>query len=188
MVLLDFFTDGLIDGVGSLLALWVSLIAGYLLVLGLVNIVRVHLQRVRQRQSGAGYSAVLLVSVFVTLLAGIYGRTQGLQDSVSNWIYRYIYEPLALTLFSLLAFLMISAAIRALRIGTVESSLLVAGALIVLVGQIALAPFDSVTGLTQWFQDYPVLGAIRGILIGTALGAIATSLRYLLGVDNQYLR
>jgi hypothetical protein len=47
---------------------------------------------------------------------------------------------------------------------------------------------NNLAAISQWFQDYPVQGAIRGVLIGAALGAIATSLRYLLGVDNQYLR
>ncbi len=188
LVLLDFFTDNLVDGAGHWLALWVSIIAGILLLLGLVNIVRVHVERIRQRHPNAPYSAALLVSMLGVIVAGIVGRVQGLNDNVTNWIFQYLYQPLATTLFSLLAFLMISAAIRALRIGTVESSLLVVGALVVLLGQVAINPINNLAGISQWFQDYPVLGAIRGILIGTALGAIVTSMRYLLGVDNQYLR
>ncbi|HEX2914020.1 MAG TPA: hypothetical protein VH186_24665 [Chloroflexia bacterium] len=184
LVLLDFFTQGLVDGVGRLLALWVSIITAFLLLLGLFNILRVHLGRIRSRHPSAPYSAVLLVSVVVVLVVGVIGHNQGYQ----NWIFQYVYQPLTTTMFSLLAFLMISAAVRALRIGTVESTLLVIGALIVLVGQVAISPISGLAGLTQWFLDYPVLGVIRGILIGTALGAIATSLRYLLGVDNSYLR
>jgi hypothetical protein len=110
-----------------------------------------------------------------------------LQDSVTDWIFQYVYQPLSATLFSLLAFLMVSAAIRALRIGTVESTLLMVGALVVLLGQVALQPFSGLQELARWFQTYPVLGVLRGILIGSALGAIATSLRYILGVDNRYL-
>jgi hypothetical protein len=188
LVLVDFFTNGLVDGIGHGLALWVSFIAGFLLLLGIANISWVHLQRLRQGHPKRLYSLALLVSMLGVILAGIIGRVAGYQDGVSNWIFQYIYQPLATTLFSLLAFLLISAALRALRIGTIESSLLVIGALIVLVGQIAFAPFTSLSSISQWFQDYPVLGIIRGILIGTALGAIATSLRYLLGVDNNYMR
>lgn len=188
LVLLDFFTDGLVDGAGRLLALWVSIIAGFLLLLGLLNIVRVHAERVRRRQPNAVYSLVLLISIVVVVAAGVVGRVRGQGEDVLNWIFQYVYQPLSTTLFSLLAFLIVSTAVRALRIGTVESALLVAGALIVLLGQVAFSPFNNLAAVSQWFQDFPVLGIVRGILIGTALGAIATSLRYLLGVDNQYLR
>ena len=188
LVLADFFTTGLADGIGHALALWVSIIAGVLLLLGLGNITRVHLQRIQKGQAGRVYSLALLISAAFVIVAGVLGRVAGYQDGVSNWIFQYIYQPLATTLFSLLAFLLISAALRTLRIRNVESALLVIGALIVLLGQVAFAPFSSLSSISQWFQDYPVLGIIRGILIGTALGAIATSLRYLLGVDNNYMR
>jgi hypothetical protein len=56
------------------------------------------------------------------------------------------------------------------------------------VGQVAISPLNNFAAISQWFQDYPVLGVVRGILIGAALGSIVTSMRYLLGVDNQYLR
>lgn len=190
LVLLDFFTDGLVvDGIGRLLALWVSIIAGILLLIGLLNIIRVHVERLRQRHESAPYSLALLISVAVVIIAGVVGRqVMGQGDSVSNWLFQYIYQPLSTTMFSLLAFLMLSAAIRALRIGTVESTLLLVGALIVLLGQVAISPLDKLAAISQWFQDYPVLGVVRGILIGAALGGIVTSMRYLLGVDNQYLR
>src|SRR4051794_38574074 len=165
LVLVDFFTDGLVDGIGHVLALWVSLIAGFLLLLGLVNIGRVHLSRLRQGHPKRLYSLALLFSMVGVIVAGVVGRVAGYQDGVSNWIFQYIYQPLATTLFSLLAFLLISAALRTLRIGNIESALLVIGAIIVLLGQVAFAPFASLTSISQWFQDYPVLGIIRGILI-----------------------
>lgn len=188
LVLADFFTTGLADGIGHALALWVSIIAGVLLLLGLGNIARVHLQRLQKGQGGRLYSLALLISAIVVIVAGIVGRVAGYQDGVSNWIFQYIYQPLATTLFSLLAFLLISAALQTLRIRSIESALLVIGAIVVLLGQVAFVPFSGLSSISQWFQDYPVLGIIRGILIGTALGAIATSLRYLLGVDNNYMR
>jgi hypothetical protein len=192
IVLLDFFTDGIpiVDGGGRVLALWVSIITGFLLLLGLGNIVRVHIERIRQRHENAVYSAALLLSAFGVILAGLIGRVllPDTPNAVNDWVFRYIYQPLAVTLFSLLAFLTIGAAVRALRLSSIEATLLVVGAVLVLIGQIAIAPLDSAVAVSQWFQDYPVLGIVRGILIGASLGAIATSLRYLLGVDNQYLR
>jgi hypothetical protein len=188
LVLLDFFTDGLVDNASALLSLWVTFITGFALLLGLLNIMRVHLERISQGGPNRIYSFALIVSALLVIGAGVLGRVTGMRDDVTNWIFQYIYQPLSATFFSLLAFLMISTAIRVLRIGTIESTLLLVGAVIVLLGQVTISPLNKFATLSQWFQDYPVQGAIRGIVIGAALGAIATSLRYLLGVDNQYLR
>ncbi|MEI6046939.1 MAG: hypothetical protein WCS37_21530 [Chloroflexota bacterium] len=188
LVLLDFFTKGLVDNAAALLSLWVTFITGFALLLGLTNIMRVHLKRISQGGSDRIYSVALISSAVVVIGAGLFGRVTGRQDDVTNWLFQYIYQPLSATFFSLLAFLMMIAAIRVLRIGTVESTLLLVGAVIVLLGQATISPLNNFAALSQWFQDYPVQGAIRGIVIGSALGAIATSLRYLLGVDNQYLR
>ncbi len=188
LVLLDFFTNGLVDNAAALLSLWVSFIIGFALLLGLLNILRVHIERISRGGTQRFYSWALLISALAVIGAGVYGRVTGMRDDVTNWIFQYIYQPLSATLFSLLAFLMISTAIRVLRIGTVDSALLLVGAVIVLLGQVTLSPLNNFAAISQWFQDYPVQGAIRGILIGAALGAIATSLRYLLGVDNQYMR
>ncbi len=188
LVLLDFFTRGLVNNAGALLSLWVSFIMGFALLLGLLNILRVHIGRIIQRKPDSLYSLALLLSAFLVIIAGVYGQLSGSHDDITNWIFQYIYQPLSAAFFSLLAFLMFTTALRLLKLGTVEAGLLFAGALIVLLGQVAISPISDFASITRWFQDYPVLGAIRGILIGAALGAVATSLRYLLGVDNQYLR
>lgn len=189
LVLLDYFTDGSpVDNAAEVLSLWVSFIIGFAVLIGVINILRVHVGRIRRREPDQIYSLVLLVSAIVVIGAGVYGKVTGMRDDVTNWIFQYIYQPLSATFFSLLAFLMIATAVRVLRLRTVESSLLLVGAVIVLLGQVAISPISNFAAISQWFQDYPVQGAIRGILIGAALGAIATSLRYLLGVDNQYLR
>jgi hypothetical protein len=187
LVLIDFFTNNVVEGFASLLGLWASIIMAFAVLVGLGNVVRVHFGRMLRRESGYIYSLILLLSAGGVLIAGIIGRVTNLQDDVTNWIYQYIYQPLSTTLFSLLAFLMVSAAVKALRIGTVESTLMMVGALIVLLGQVALQPFGGLNDLAHWFQNYPVMGVLRGVLIGAALGAIATSLRYILGVDNRYL-
>ncbi len=187
LVLLDFFTRGLVNNAGALLSLWVSFIMGFALLLGLLNILRVHLGRVARRGPEAFYSLALLLSAFLVIGAGVYGRAGGLDDAITNWIFQYLYQPLSAAFFSLLAFLMFTTALRFLTLRTVEAALLLVGAFIVLAGQVAISPLNDLAAITRWFQDYPVQGAIRGILIGAALGAIATSLRYLLGVDNQYL-
>ena len=53
LVLLGFFTKGFLDNIASLLSLWVSIIIGFALLLGLINVLRVHFARVRQGGSNS---------------------------------------------------------------------------------------------------------------------------------------
>ena len=41
--------------------------------------------------------------------------------------------------------------------------------------------------IAEWIFNIPQMAAKRGILIGSALGAIAMSLRIILGIERTYL-
>jgi hypothetical protein len=98
------------------------------------------------------------------------------------------------TMFSLLSFFIASAAFRAFRIRTVEAGLLAAAALIVMIGRVPIG--DWATGwmgqfrlsvIQEWIMDNPQNSAKRAILIGAALGVMATGLRVILGLERSYL-
>ncbi len=114
------------------------------------------------------------------------------------WIYEYALQPLMTTTFALLAFYVASAAYRAFRAKNLEAALLLGTAFLILIGRTSAGP-----ALTSWLP--PALSFLqmdnlmvyimsifntagnRAIMIGIALGTIATSLRVLLGVDRSYL-
>ncbi|MCS7303533.1 MAG: hypothetical protein NZ602_00285 [Thermoguttaceae bacterium] len=114
------------------------------------------------------------------------------------WIYEYIFKPLAATMFALLAFYVASAAFRAFRAKNLEAALLLGTAFIILLGRTAAG-----TLLTGWLPDWlgwlrveelTVLimsifntAGTRAIMIGIALGIVATSLKIILGMDRSYL-
>jgi hypothetical protein len=99
------------------------------------------------------------------------------------------------TLFSLLAFFIASAAFRAFRIRTVEAGFLAVAALLVMLGRVPIG--DVLTGflpeairlnpVQEWIMDVPQNAAKRAILIGAALGVMATGLRVILGIERSYL-
>ncbi len=65
---------------------------------------------------------------------------------------------------------------------------MVAAGAIVLVGQIpAVADlWANAPDLRAWVLEVPGTAGARGILLGVALGAIATAFRILLGMDRPY--
>jgi hypothetical protein len=166
---------------------WVVILAAFAIVLGLLNVLRVHGTRLVRRTSAFSdrlYSLVLLVTVIVVLAVGIGGPQTGMM----SWVFQYVYVPLSATLFSLLAFFVATAAYRVLRLRSGEAAVMLVVGLIVLLGQIPMgSSWPILQDLREWVLSVPALAGIRGIIIGAALGAITTGLRVLLGLERRFL-
>jgi hypothetical protein len=167
---------------------WGMVIGTFALVLGLASLFRSHLDRIRQRRREYGYSFITLLSFLVVLIVGMFwGKEKG---STFQWLFTWVQVPLDSTVFSLLAFFMASAAYRSFRARSVEATILLVAAVIVILGRIPLGGELSdgwLPRITEWLMIFPAVGAKRGIIFGVALGAIATSLRILLGIERSHL-
>jgi hypothetical protein len=186
--IVGFFTRGPISDLGGTLAQWVAVLVGFALLVGLGNLLRVHIGRVIKLQEGWPYSLILVGSAVAVLALGLIEGGPGSQGVA--WVFQWIYQPLGAALFSLLAFFITTALFRAFNLRTGESIVLLVVAFIVVLG---LAPFSATppleifSTLTDWLLEYPVLAGVRAILLGVAFGAIAISVRVLLGFDRPYL-
>jgi len=174
-------------------------------VLGGANALRVNSDAIYKRSPGWPYKAVLVVSLLATLIIGAIEGPGFLNEGMrSKWIYDWIYSPMSATMFALLAFFIASAAFRAFRIRTVEAGLLAVAALIVMLGRVPLGDLMSdwlftlpwlpgaphtfhLSTAQEWIMDIPQNAAKRAILIGAALGVMATGLRVILGIERTYL-
>jgi hypothetical protein len=188
-VLLDFFVEQPLIKVTSFLAVrWATVVIAFALMLGLVNVARVHLSRMRSRQPGWIYSAILLIALLATLIWGIEGpaSTRGRQ------IFQVWLRPLESTLFALIIFFIVTATYRAFRVRSFETFLFIVAAIFVLLGQatvVYLLPAglsQSLVAVKDLILDAPTLAGARGIMLGVALGTIATGLRVLMGIDRPY--
>ena len=115
------------------------------------------------------------------------------------YLYEYAFVPLTATMFAMLAFYIASAAYRAFRAKNVDASLLLGTAFIILLGRIAgvvltgWIPANSffsglrVENLTVYIMSVFTTAGNRAIMIGIALGIVATALKILLGVDRSHL-
>lgn len=186
--LVGFFTRGSVAGLGGMLAQWVAVLVGFALLVGLGNLIKVHLTRVAKRDEGWFYSLVLVGSALVVVGLGLLGGGPG--DATVSWVFQWVYQPLGAAVFSLLAFFLTTALFRMTRMRSREAIVLLLIALIVIIGQApfsAVAPINIVVGVKDWILQYPALAGIRAILLGVSFGVIATSLRILLGFDRPYL-
>lgn len=200
-VILSFFVPHQVVSVPAdfLQATAIVLVAcGY--VLGGANVLRVSLDGILKRQPGWGYKLVLVGSLVATVAIGLAdgfaNRGGFLNDGTrSKWIYDQLYSPMSATMFALLAFFIASAAFRAFRIRTTEAALLAAAALIVMLGRVPLTGALTewlpesmrLSSLQEWIMEVPQNAAKRAILIGAALGVMATGLRVILGIERSYL-
>ena len=165
-------------------------------VLGGANSLQANLESIARRQQDWPYKIVLVVALVSTVVIGLAeGRQWQEPGRISMFLYNQVYSPMQGTMFALLAFYIASAAFRAFRIRTVEAGLLALAALIVMLGRVPLGdlatqwlPTPFHLGVMQeWIMNVPQNAAKRAILIGAAMGVMATGLRVILGIERSYL-
>jgi hypothetical protein len=186
------------DMEGELLQ-WTTIIGGFTLLLGVVSIVRVNWRPVVRRERGWFNNAALLLSVAVMAIPSVlpvswsplFGTDAG---SIYDWFFINLSAPMMATMFAMLAFYVASAAFRAFRARSAEATLLLVTATIVMLWRVPMGEGLFVAihpKLPNLINTYVMGGANvavqRGIIIGAALGAAATSLRIMLGIERTYM-
>ena len=165
-------------------------------VLGGANALTVNLSAIARRQPDWPYKVVLVATLVFTVAIGLKeGRHWQDDKTVSMFLYNQVYSSMQGTMFALLAFFIASAAFRAFRVRTVEAGLLAAAALIVMLGRVPIG--DQMTAwlpeplrlgaVQDWIMNVPQNAAKRAVLMGAALGVMATGLRVILGIERSYL-
>ncbi len=175
---------------------WLIIIGGFGLFLGIYSLSYHHIIRIRRKTSQWGFSAITLAAMYFTAAIGffIYFGTSATSEQDPNYLFQQIFDnvlvPLEATMFSLLAFYIASAAARAFRARNVEATLLLLTAVIVMLAKISLGAWllgDWLDPVSTWILEGPNTAARRAILIGVGLGGASTSLKIMLGVERGYL-
>lgn len=172
---------------GSTVNKWYIVLAAFALVLAIGNLIRHHSGKIQKKKQGWPYSIVTLASMLVMSLIGFIGGVA--PDSLYQSIYLHIMAPLGATMFALLAYFMASASYRAFRARSLEASLLLAAAFVVMIGFMPLGPYISpyLPAFAEWIMRVPNMASQRGILFGVAFGSIATALKIILGIERSWL-
>jgi hypothetical protein len=189
-VLIAVFTPyPLFDAIGTYFVDTAVIIAAFALLLGVINVLRVHARKIQRGQPASLYSLILIAAMLLVLVMGLptfSGRPSGPSQPMVQWIFDYIQTPIQASLSALLVFFVVTAAYRLLLLRNLESVVMLLVVLIVLLGQVALGLIPVLPNLKEWILDVPAMAGVRGILLGVALGALLTGIRLLLGVERPY--
>ncbi len=170
---------------------WAVLLTAFAVLLGIFNLLIVHLGKVAGKQKGAVYSLLLVLAMLGTFAVGLMVPLFPKAAPVFDFIFRAFQLPVEASLMALLAVTLTYASIRLLgRRLSAFSVIFILTAILILLGT---APLPFLGGL-PWISDSvrPVIAQVlaasgaRGILIGVALGALVTGLRVLFGADRPY--
>jgi hypothetical protein len=166
---------------------WLIIVLTFAMILGILNLIKLHTRKVQHRRRDWPYSIVALFGISASLVTGFGWGIEA--DSPFMTLYNYVQIPMQATMFSLLAFYIASAAFRTFRARTPEATLLLVAAVIVMLGRV---PLEGIVGrwlpdLAEWILHSPNLAAKRGIMIGIGLGMISMALKIILGIERSWL-
>ena len=194
MVLIEFSPHPYSKSLYNEVINWSLIIGPFALVLGVATLVQTHWIRIRRRAEYWQYSFVVFIGMIVMVAIG---NTFGPSHQAFKWLFKYIQVPMDATMFSLLAFFIASASYRAFRARTLEATLLLVAALIVMIGNAPIGDFiwnkimpfgDNLPStVRQWILENPNLSSRRGVILGVSLGIISQSIRIILGIERSYL-
>ena len=162
------------------------------IILGLVNLMAVHLTRLRRGEGrflNRMNSGVLLAVFIGTLMLYMIERLTSTpsQQSVSRVLLEQVLIAVESTLAALLFFSLVYGASRILRTEVSFSRVLfVAMVVLVLVAALPLPGLGLVTQFYNWLLLVPINAGARGLLIGIGLATALTGLRILFGQDKTY--
>ena len=197
-----------------------NVLAGFLLGLGIYSLWRVHGRRIIKGQKDSFFSFVLLASTIVMVVIGYWdwwtrqGPNGPKLDDAVNWhvinyakdfFFEGALQQMDAAMFSIIAFFILSAAYRAFRVRSVEATVLLATALVVmlsLMGMVTNAWQTGINGMAHnnpdafiqnfsldtirtWLTNTVQTPSIRGIDFGIGIGSLAMGLRLWLSLEKS---
>lgn len=185
IVLLGYFYPNQLEPLRLILVDWAIIIAGMAVLVGIFNLVAVQMEKVRSRQKGGMYSALLVISLIITFGLGL---ILGPENPYMLLTVNAIVVPVEASLMAILAVTLIYASIRLLRRRVDVMSVVFLAVAVIFLIAIMPTPFGPVPGDWLILQVAGMFsrGGARGLLIGIALGTLLTGLRVVFGVDRPY--
>jgi hypothetical protein len=171
-----------------------NVLTAFTLGLGVMSLIRIHGNNVARQKSGWENSAVLLLGMVVMAVSGLFFENTMFYRS----LFRDVLNSFDAAMFATLAFYIISAAYRAFRVKSVEATLMMVAALIVMLGMIPIGQWLTsalpergsflsnlrLDNISNWVLTTLNAPAQRAISFGLGIGALAIALRVWLSLER----
>jgi hypothetical protein len=188
-------------GLEHRLSVWFDILAAFALTAGGRHLVARHTESIRERRADRRESIAALAGFAFTLAAGLFKLGARSWDSSvlerGTWfrlVADTIYAPVAGAFAAVIAFALASAILRAARRRTLGGSVLLLAAGIFIAARAARlrglvtegeapSPYDR-TILVEGLIAIPATAGLRALMIGIAIGVVASGVRLLFGADR----
>jgi len=206
--------------INNVVGSFTQILAAFMLGLGIFSMLRIHLGKIAKKKTDWGFSIVLLVSMVSMITFGYWDYTTRQANKLvdydvqSNWklenlgrdfLFDKLLQQMDAAMFSIIAFFILSAAYRAFRARSVEATILLGTALIVILslmgivsaywdGAVTSLAGDSankdlilnfkITEISNWLRNTFQTPAITGIRFGIGLGTLSMAIRIWLGLEK----
>lgn len=177
---------------------WLTIIGAFTVGLGVINLSMVHSKRLTKGGNTAFNSLVFFLATLAMVVVGILNKSR--PNSITSNLYQILFDgaltTLDATMFSIIAFYIVSASYRAFRVRSTEATILLITAVVVMLGQIAAGQaltrgihsstfqvlhFEVVR---DWILTLANAAAVRAIGFGLGIGGLAVALRIWLGLER----
>lgn len=174
------------------LSKWIIIVSALMVGIATVNLMRVHGNNVSRQRPSWINSLALLVTLILYSVVGIYSRSYPASEAAKNLyqnMFDYLLSPLGAAMFAIIAFYIASASYRAFRMRSVEATVLLLAAVLVMLGKAPVGEliWSKFPEISTWLLNVPNTAGQRAIMIGAAIGAFVTSMRVLFGVERGHL-
>jgi hypothetical protein len=169
---------------------WATIIVDVMIWIGVINIARYATRDITKRAPGRWYLAGFQLFLMAVMLISGFGEgsasiQRGAQSTI-YWLYQNVYTWGALAISALSGLLTVTAAYRAFRARTLEATLFLASALLIMLrnAPIGGAIWGGFPAIGKWILAAPYAGLQRALMIGMGIGVISYAARYYLGREK----
>lgn len=181
-----FLTTPAIKDAASAIQVFTVPLGGFALGLGALSLAIYYSKRIMKKEQYWQYNVVALASMATVIVLGF---LEPQPQSTFQWYNLNVLTTLETAIWSVLAFFMVSAAYRGLKIRTVESSLLMIAAIFVMLGNAPIGPalWGPFADIGAWIMNVPNVAGMRGLNIVVAIGIFVIALRTYMGRERSTL-
>jgi len=170
--------------VASELTVWVVILSSLALLFGGFSLLRRNYRTISLRQKGWTYDIIGLVFLIMFLIAGLY---YGQSSYQWGFLFDNFYYAARSTMYSAGTFYIYSTWYRAMRVRNLDSLIMVAFAIIMMLGTAPIfgLVYPGFGDIKTYLMNVGQLGAMRGFQMSTNIGLCVLSLRIIVGMETS---